>query len=188
MSSSLSSSVTLNRLKQLIPFTDADLAANRSGRLGQTQGSLIFKRLRPILIMGGVFGVIVFVLSISSIQSASTRSTDPDLDPLPVPVLICANLGPLLLLTPLLGWPLYRYGSEIRAKEVRSVSGMLEVPPSAIAKRMGTNMFSLGGMMWTVEQSIMLALKPGQHYRLYYTPRTLTLVAIEPLESPTSAG
>ena len=76
------------------------------------------------------------------------------------------------------GWSGVRLALDAAGGQVAQVAG--PVQPTAVRGRYGTtHYFGFGGQRFTVSPQTYRAVAPGQHLRVYYTPRSKRLVALE---------
>ena len=166
-------------LHSALDFDDADLQANRQGRLTIRQRNRVF--VRPRVIYRSLALITLFVGSISAmVILAVLLSTEVS----PVSVVL-ALAGEVI--TVALGYWVWmlrrRYQTYLEPGRVQSISGPvtcyeLKVRLSNEAVRV-LFYVRIDDLEFEVNAAVLVAFSDGQHYTLYYVPQPLTLLSGE---------
>jgi hypothetical protein len=173
-------------LAEALQFTDADLAANRQGRLGEGQKALLQARLssQPIigLLMASVPLTFVIVSVITLFATGQwSRPSDPTALGIVVIILIIASaLGLVPLFVILRRWRVSK--KALAQGTVHSIEGYVEIEPS------GRRTYLI--VHNDVGEEVTLSLRRGadaafvdcDRYRIYYLPVPPRVVAAECLD------
>jgi hypothetical protein len=151
-------------------FTLDDLAANRAGRLSGRQA----RRLLAPLIMLAPVCVPFVVIGAGVLYLALTESM---LRPSGLVIGITFTGGGLLMLA----YALSRVADTL-GREVRSIAGIVTAERDSSGDST-TFRYKVNKMKFQVSGLAYTALISGLAYRIYYTPRSKTLVSIEPFGS-----
>ncbi len=150
--------------QQTIGFDAEDLQRNRAGQLGAGQAARMWRRV------GGLSLVALAVLVVDLILAAGTAVSGL------LPLLCVAAVG--VAGAAGVGWSAVRLALDAAGGQVAQVAG--PVQPTAVHGRHGTtHYFGFGGQRFTVSPQTYRAVAAGQHLRVYYTPRSKRLVALE---------
>lgn len=172
-------------LGSVFGFVDEDLPENRAGRLSQRQQQhLFFSNLRtalflsPFVLLALGFGLgLPFGLVIYPTLTGERMDSDAWFG-----AACGGSMG--LLFTVILGWAIISPFLDLWRGDVTSLEG--EVEERAITTGSGKNRrtnyyYIVNGQRFNVGQQAHQALIQGRRYRLYYFPRSKTVVSVEPL-------
>ena len=162
-------------LSSALGFDQADLDANRAGRLGPGQRRAQVRQLR--VTTTGTIGVLVLACVFAFITGASGLGTRTGLNAL-------LATGALLVAAGYFGWYGIRLFQDVRSGQVLSAEGV--VRPGEREIKIGrtpvwTYYWNIdGGQRFAVIGKAYAALTPGRH-RVYYLPSSRRVIAAEPI-------
>jgi hypothetical protein len=156
-------------LRRVHGFSQADLEANREGRLGAGQA------LRLLLSAGGLALVTLVVVGLIGTLAWGIFA-DNEGSPIGLAFGLIGVIVGLML-----GWTMLKLMLDLFSGRVEQASGVgtRSIRP---AGRSTTYYYHIGGQRFTVSYRGYQALVPDQVYRLYYVPRSRRLVGIEAAE------
>ncbi len=164
----------LPTLVEALGFTDADLAANRAGRLSDAQKQRLTKGWRRTLsIFIGVIAAVGFAATLALFLGQRNNS----------PVLTVVGIALTLInaLTVGIGAQSYlRTSRDLRSGSVAAVSGVVS-HTLRVSGRLATYVLRLDGEEVIVPKPVFFAIEEGKPYRLYRAPVSKTLLAAEAL-------
>jgi hypothetical protein len=151
-------------------FHDDDIKANRSGKLSRAQiGTVRAKRRNEILFLF----VVAVVITSYTMNVLAQSNTDPFSNAARYFGIL---VGGMLLLGAALTWQ--KHSQDIRDGRVSEITGPIHLK---IATGRSTNCsLSIGGQRFAVLPKVILALRDGEPYRVYYAPRSKIFLAAEP--------
>ena len=187
--STITPSLSIERLKRMLQFTDSDLPANRTGTLSEAQVKrLSYKKESSTNILFAGFLILFFVCGIlfitaiggsnnskhSRVQPARSRDGGSG-------ALTCIVI-PLCLIVPLF-FHLQRTSQDLETKKVMSVKGRVQHKSFYLNRSINYYYIILGDKTFNVSPFIYNAFAKEQNYIIYYTS-SMTLVAVEHIPDP----
>jgi hypothetical protein len=165
-----------HRLKQAFPFRDEDLAANRIGKLTESQRLLLRRNKDGIACQGwGVILVFVFVMCMMITQSLTTR-VSYDLGPL----LLLGIIGSAILVIFIIPFGQMEINQDLKTEQVITRQGAIK---HTFTPMKGGKAYYIvlhhTSFKLKVTYEVYEAFLENEEYILYYTPNSLTLVAAE---------
>ncbi len=144
-------------------FTEADLKANRKGKLSDAQAALLRRdSLQMAAIVCGAL-LAVTVLAFLSSQGALTDE------------LQCVGLAVFLLIVFAFYFYVIRTETAIRPREVQAITGQANVTYG----RQGSKLLIINDQMFTITLDQARAIQIGTAYTLYVVPGLKKIVALE---------
>jgi hypothetical protein len=166
---------TTTPLQRELAFRDADLDANRAGRISEVQDyELRAKRRRAITL--GVLAVLVAAFVASAFIFAGWRGDNAILTLVGIGVTLCSAA-----LTGVFARYWLRLSADIRGGEVMVVQGELERVVRPVTRRVVNTMIRVGEVEVFVSQEAFEAFEHRQPYALYRLPYTGQLLSAEKL-------
>ena len=163
----------ITALADALGFSDQDLAANRDGRLSETQKARLTRGWRRTLwILIAV--VIGFGLVATILLFVAQRNNSPILTVIGILVTVInatiVGLGAQSYL---------RTSSDIHGERVTAISGVVS-HTIRVSGRVATYVLKLDGQEVVVSKPVFFAVEDGKAYHLYRAPASKTLLAAEP--------
>ena len=164
---------TSRHLAEALGFTDADLAANRDGRLTDAQIARLRRNWRRtlwitigIVVIGGLAATIFLFIGQRNDSAILT------LLGIIITVINAATVG--------LGAQSYlRLSRDVNAARVSAISGVVS-HTIRVSGRVATYVLKLDEQEIVVPKPVFFAVEDGKAYRLYRAPNTKTLLSGEP--------
>jgi hypothetical protein len=160
----------LDALRETNEFSAISLDGNRTGYLSPDQQRLLLRRafafgLYTVAALAFILVTLVWTL----------------LDhPLPYLIsMICFPLGIGIALYCL--WRTFQYFQDAVSRELVIVEGTLQGKHFTDGAGVSAYVYRINTLEWEVSEAAYHALEQGYRYRVYYTPRTHTLVNVEPV-------
>jgi len=159
----------LNALAQANRFSVESLMAFRAGRVDEaTRGAVLRQR-------GLTTGLVVFVILAVSAAVLLGASSDPEAWPV---LLIVGVLD--VIFVGFMVWAFIRVANDLQAGVVLAREGRVQ-RQVVRSNRSSSYYYRLGDLRFRVSGTAYNALVEGVDYRIYYLPRSKTLVGIEPV-------
>lgn len=165
-------------LQQALRFTDADLSANRSGILHDSQQHTLKMRKNRLMLIGIlVFLGLTFIATLF-IFLGSNPANSGILTLIGIGLTICNALIVGIIFR---GW--LKLNSDISAKRVDKIHGKLERVLKPVNRRIVTYIIRIQDTETVVSKEVFIAFTHDAPYILYRTPYTGTLLSAERGES-----
>jgi hypothetical protein len=167
-----------HKLAEALNFTEADLDANREGRMTPTQEKRLMNRklFSPgswqfqLLVGGGIIGLLVSLLVLVSVLRIGMR---------PISLIL---LLLMIAIYAAMGWFYGKVRRQVRVDKKAGVESITGLVGFEIQEGNPSNYFvKTQGLRFEVSQAGMLAFYNGRPYHLYYTPNTNLLLSAEPV-------
>lgn len=166
--------VSTQTLAQAIGFSDADLSANRDGKLSEAQLFALQKRRSRVIYIGlGAFGVLT-ILATLFLFMGSKPDNSGILSLIGVGLSVCNALVIGIFFR---AW--LRLNGDITVGRVLAVSGKLERVLKPLNRRVMNYMIRIDSVEMYVNKEVFIAFEHEATYTLYRTPYNRTLVSAE---------
>lgn len=169
---------------EALNFDEAELRANREGRLGTRQRNRVYARRRRLIFILALLTLLIGALAASVILGLLPGATAEG-------IVLALGAEALTAGLAFLVWLLWqRYRALLAPGLVHSVSGQVscyvlrERQTDNIAGEPATRTgyyWRIGDQEFAVPREAMTALEDGREYRVYYVARPHTLLSAEPL-------
>lgn len=168
---------------EALKFDEAELRANREGRLSPRQRSRVFYRRRRLMLSLALLTLLIGLLAASVILGLLPGATAEG-------IVLALGAEALTAALAFLLWILWqRYRSLLAPGLVHAVSGVVtcyvlrerqtDHVAGGPASRTGYYLRA-GGQEFAVSEATLAAIEDGASYRLYYVARPHTLLSVEP--------
>lgn len=162
-------------LPRLFNFTLHDLDSNRAGELSDMQQYRLRLRQRRGILMGAAL-VIAGALVATGFIFMGGRTENPILTFVGIGVTLCSAA-----ITGIFGRFWMRLNADIQANRAQIFEGELERVIKPMSRSVVTYLVRVGDAEVVISKDAFKALKHGARYRLYRTPYSGILLAIEPI-------
>lgn len=160
-------------LQQALNFTDADLAANRAGRLSDDQRKRLWRE-RSVIVTALLVGIaavpaLIFLLNVLPATQGQQLARD---------VMVLVMLEPLMIAVAAYKW--YEYSIVLGGGRVSAVEGAVTLQGADMVLLFVDDLefgFSLPDARRVFEGG------EGQRYRIYYVPKWLTVMSAERIDA-----
>ena len=161
------------RLMAALDFDEADLEANQVGQFSQRQ----IKRLNANRV-AVTFGWALVLLAGICLGALVLAASNPVAGLEASTIAILLTIAGVDVLLFLYNWlRANRLAADLRARQIAQVEGRVDLKLSS--GQYSSYFLNIGGMRFPMKQPQFLAFKNGDPYRIYYTPRSKKILAVE---------
>jgi hypothetical protein len=161
-------------LAQALRFSEADLSANRTGALSESQTALLQTRKSRLMLIGiCAFFILAFIATVF-IFLGSKPDNSGILTIIGIGLTICNALVVGIIFRQWL-----KLNADTSAKKVAIITGKLERVLKPLNKRVITYIIRVNGTETVIPKDVFVVFAHGKTYTLYRTPYTGILLSAE---------